>query len=108
MIPPAYGTYGTTARNMFRDGGFRNWDFSVFKNFKFRERFTAQFRAEFFNVLNHPEFANPNGVAGAGYNDPSVGPGFGCGCATSDTAAGNPILGSGGPRAMQLGLKLIF
>jgi hypothetical protein len=108
MIPPAYGTYGTTARNMFRDGGFRNWDFSVFKSFKFRERLIAQFRAEFFNVLNHPEFTNPNGMAGAGFNVPSVGPGFGCGCLTVDTGAGNPILGSGGPRAMQLGLKVIF
>ena len=67
-----------------------------------------QFRAEFFNVPNHPEFTNPNGVAGAGFNEPSVGPGFGCGCLTTQTGAGNPIIGSGGPRAIQLGLKLIF
>jgi hypothetical protein len=109
MVPPAYGTYGQMGKNVFRDGGFRNWDFSIFKSFKFRERLTAQFRAEFFNVLNHPEFSNPGGPGGgAGTTDPSVGAGFGCGCVTPDTGGSNPVLGSGGPRAMQLGLKLIF
>jgi Carboxypeptidase regulatory-like domain/TonB dependent receptor/TonB-dependent Receptor Plug Domain len=110
MIPPALGTFGTMGRNTFRDSGFRNWDFSVAKNWKFGERFGAQFRAEFFNVLNHPNFANPfGGQNGFGMNDPSVlGPGFGCGCATPDVAASNPVLGSGGARAIQLGLKLLF
>ncbi|MFZ3333445.1 MAG: carboxypeptidase regulatory-like domain-containing protein [Candidatus Acidiferrales bacterium] len=110
MIPPALGTFGTMGRNVFRDSGFRNWDFSVAKNWTFKERFGAQFRAEFFNVLNHPNFANPyGGQNGFGMNDPSVlGPGFGCGCATPDVAASNPVLGSGGNRAVQLGLKLSF
>jgi hypothetical protein len=40
-------------------------------------------------------------------NDPSVQP-FGCGCATPDVAAANPVIGSGGSRAVQLGLKLAF
>lgn len=105
LIPPAFGTYGTMGRNVFRDTGFRNLDFSVFKNWKFKERLTAQFRAEFFNVFNHPIFANP---ALSGFNDPS-GPGlWGCGCATPDVAATNPVLGSGSNRAIQLGLKLLF
>ena len=111
MIPPAFGQFGTMGRNIFRDGGFRNLDFSVSKNWKFRDRLTAQFRAEFFNILNHPNFANPyGGRNGYGLNDPSApGPGgFGCGCATPDQAAGNPVLGSGSNRAIQLGLKLIF
>ncbi len=110
MIPPALGTFGTMGRNTFRDLGFRNWDFSVAKNWKFGERFGAQFRAEFFNVLNHPNFANPyGGQNGFGMNDPSVlGTGFGCACATPDAAASNPVLGSGGARAIQLGLKLLF
>jgi hypothetical protein len=94
---------------MFRDNGFKNWDFSVFKNFKFQEWFTAQFRVEFFNILNHVSFSNPGGPGGgAGTTDPSVGAGFGCGCVTPDTGGSNPVLGSGGARAMQLGLKLIF
>ena len=59
-------------RNLFRDSGFRNWDFSVVKNWRFTERFEVQFRAEFFNILNHPNFANPfGGQNGYGHNDPS-------------------------------------
>jgi len=108
LTPPAIGSIGNSGRNFLRDSGFRNWDFSVTKNWKYRERLNAQFRAEFFNILNHPEFTNPNGPAGAGYNDPSAGFGFGCGCATPDQAAPNPVLGSGGARSVQLGLKLIF
>ena len=110
MVPPPYGSYGTTGRNIFRDGGFRDWDFSVSKDWKFQERLTAQFRAEFFNVLNHPSFANPYGGAGGGAvsHDPSLGAGFGCGCVTPDVGGANPVLGVGGSRAIQLGLKLIF
>ena len=111
MIPPVIGTFGTMGRNLFPDAGFYNWDFSVAKNWKLGERFGAQFRAEFFNILNHPNFANPfGGQNGWAHNDPSVpGPGgFGCGCATPDVAASNPVIGSGGSRAVQLGLKLSF
>jgi len=110
LIPPALGTFGTMGRNIFRDTGFRNVDLSVAKNFKFGERFAAQFRAEFFNILNHPNFANPfGGQNGWAHNDPSGGGGFfGCSCATPDVAASNPVIGSGGSRAVQLGLKLTF
>jgi hypothetical protein len=110
MIPPAFGTFGTMGRNTFRDTGFRNWDFSIAKNWKIGERFGIQFRSEFFNILNHPNFANPfGGQNGFGQNDPSVlATGFGCGCATADVAASNPVLGSGGSRSIQFGLKLSF
>jgi len=78
------------------------------KNWKFGERLNTQFRAEFFNILNHPNFANPyGGQNGFGLNDPSAQP-FGCGCVTPDVAAANPVIGSGGSRAIQLGLKLLF
>ena len=109
LTPPAYGSLGTMSRNMFRDSGFRDWDFSVLKDWKVKERLTAQFRAEFFNILNHPNFANPYGAFTTYYNnDPSGGLGFGCGCITPDAATGNFVLGSGGARDIQLGLKLIF
>jgi hypothetical protein len=109
MIPPALGTFGTMGRNVFRDPGFRNWDFSVAKNWKFAERFQIQFRAEFFNILNHPNFANPfGGQNGFAFNDPSSPGTFGCGCKTPDGAASNPVIGSGGNRATQFGLKFIF
>jgi hypothetical protein len=108
MIPPGYGQFGTMGRNTFPDSGFRNVDFSVAKNWHFGETLRAQFRAEFFNIFNHPNFANPyGGQNGYGQNDPGVG-GFGCGCATPDVAAANPVIGSGGSRAVQLGLKFLF
>jgi hypothetical protein len=108
LLPPALGTFGTVGRNEFRDTGFRNWDFSVAKTWRFHERFGVQFRAEFFNILNHPNIANPfGGQNGWAHNDPSTGS-FGCGCATPDVAASNPVIGSGGSRATQLGLKLSF
>jgi hypothetical protein len=109
MTPPAPGTFGLMGRNTFRDSGFKNWDFSLHKTWKWRERYSAQFRAEMFNFLNHPNFANPyGGQNGWGHNDPSVPGQFGCGCATPDVAASNPVIGSGGSRAVQLGLKLAF
>jgi hypothetical protein len=108
MIPPTPGTFGTMGRNIFRDTGFKNVDLSLAKNWKLGERLHAQFRAEFFNIFNHPNFANPfGGQNGFAKNDPSTGS-FGCGCATPDVAAANPVIGSGGARATQLGLKFTF
>ena len=108
LIPPPLGTFGTMGRNIFRDTGFKNVDLSVAKNFKWGERLGAQFRAEFFNIFNHPNFANPfGGQNGWAHNDPSSGS-FGCSCATPDVAASNPVIGSGGARAVQFGLKLTF
>jgi hypothetical protein len=110
MTPNATGTFGNMGRNIFRDRGFRDVDFSVFKTFTYKERYSAQFRVEFFNMFNHPLIANPFGsVNGWGVgDDPSAPTTFGCGCATNDVGAGNPQVGSGTPRAMQLGLKLQF
>jgi hypothetical protein len=114
LVPPAYGSYGTTSRGEWRDGGFRNVDLSVTKAFKFKERLTAQFRAEFFNIINRPDFVNPQGGPGGGGAtlDPTgAGPttnGLAYVTNTPDIASSNPVLGSGGPRAIQLGLKLIF
>jgi len=108
MIPPPLGQFGNMGRNLFRDSGFKDFDFSIAKNWQLGERLHAQFRAEFFNILNHPNFANPyGGQNGYGLNDPSAQP-FGCGCATPDVAAANPVIGSGGSRAVQLGLKFTF
>jgi Carboxypeptidase regulatory-like domain/TonB dependent receptor len=111
MTPPAPGTFGTMGRNVFRDSGFYNWDLSAVKNWETGGSWHIQFRAESFNLLNHPNIANPfGGQNGWGHNDPSVpgNGGFGCGCATPDVAASNPVIGSGGSRAIQLGVKFAF
>ena len=106
MIPPAVGTFGTMRRNMFRGPSLNNWDFSIVKNTRLGERVNFQFRAEFFNILNHPHFANP-AASTLLFEDPS-GSNFGCACATPDVGAANPVIGTGGPRNIQLGLKFIF
>lgn len=109
MTPPEFGTFGTMGRNIFRGPGYRNWDFSVVKNWTLNERYTIQFRGEFFNILNHPNFTNPYGVGGQlGSVDPSVPGTFGFSGETPDVAGANPVMGSGGPRAIQLGLKFKF
>ena len=97
---PAVGTFGTCAPYQFYGPGLQMWDLSLFKDFHFTERFKLQFRTEFFNAFNHPNFGNPNGDISSG--------GFG---KVSNTL--NPILGSdsggpGDPREIQFGLKLYF
>jgi hypothetical protein len=111
MAPPKSGTFGTMGRNIFRDSGFKNLDFSVFKNFTWKERYTAQFRLEVFNVLNHPIPENPYGASNGssgGNNDASTPAGFGGALGTPDVVAGNPVVGSGSARDVQVGLKLTF
>jgi|SRR5579872_3684856 len=112
LIPAAYGGSGNTSPNMFRGMPYYNVDLSVTKVFKFNERLSAQFRAEFFNIFNHPEISNPFGGPGGDntYTDPSAdaGASFGFRPTTPDVLSSNPVLGSGGARAMQLGLKILF
>jgi hypothetical protein len=110
LVPPPFGSYGNSGRNLWRDGGFKQLDLSIDKAIKFNDRLSTQFRAEFFNLLNHSIFCNPNGIAGGANStpgDPNT-PGFGSAGSTPDVCASNPEIGSGGPRAIQLGLKLIF
>ena len=111
MLAPANGTFGTMGRNIFRDSGFKDLDFSVFKNFTFKERYGLQFRAEVFNVLNHPAIENPYGASNGssgGNNDPSSPSTFGGAIGTPDVVAGNPLVGSGDSRDIQVGLKIRF
>jgi Carboxypeptidase regulatory-like domain len=51
--------YGDLGRNIFRGPFEQNWDFSVVKDFPFAETQNVEFRAEFFNLWNHPNFNNP-------------------------------------------------
>ncbi len=110
ITPPALGSFGNMGRNIFRDQGFKDWDFSIFKNFSFKERYGIQARWEIFNVLNHPVAANPSGASSFVNTNNSPGPGapLGASFLTPDFAAGNPLIGSGSQRVMQVGLKLSF
>jgi hypothetical protein len=98
---PGPGQFGTCAPHQFYGPGIQMWDLSLFKQFKFTERYQLQFRTEFFNAFNHPNFANPNANIGS--------PGsFG---KVNNTLA--PILGTdsggpGDPREIQFALKLYF
>jgi hypothetical protein len=109
---PADGTFGDLGRDQIYGPGFRNLDFSATKNFQFREHYTLQFRAEFFNIFNHPNFALPSNVINPGINadgtkNLNAGP-AGSITQTPDVAQGNPGLGGGGPRVMQFGVRLQF
>ena len=93
-------TFGNAGRNIVTGPGFHNFDFSVLKNTHIGEHVNAQFRAEFFNITNHPNFALPSNILAA--------PNFGELFQTPDAAQNNVGLGSGGPRLIQFALKLSF
>ena len=86
---------GSLGRNIVIGPGFSNTDFSVIKNTKVGERMRAQFRAEFFDLFNHPNFGQPGRVVGS--------PGFG-----RITSTRFPTGESGSSRQVQFALKLIF
>jgi len=107
LTPAAYGTDGNTAKGFFKGPAYKNVDFSVAKLWKVKERYSAQFRVEFFNFFNRVDLS-PSLTS----TSPSSGftGQFGCSCSTPDSGNRNlnPVLGSGGPRHVQFGLKLTF
>jgi len=93
-------TFGDSGRNIVEGPGYKDWDFALLKNTSLEHGITLQFRAEFFNILNHPNFALPNHVL--------TSPSFGALFQTPDVAENNVGLGSGGPRLIQFAVKLLF
>ena len=59
---PIYGTVGNLGRDTLTGPGYANWDLSLLKATQLTERTRLQFRAEFFNVLNHTNLQTPNAV----------------------------------------------
>jgi hypothetical protein len=111
---PADNTIGTCGRNAFRGPGFQQWDFNLIKTTKITERMSLQVRFEVFNLLNHPNF-NPSPSSNVISQDKiddiankEANVTFSNYSQTPDIAAGNPFLSQGGPRAAQIGLKIIF
>ncbi len=86
---PRQFTYGNGGRNILRGPGRTNLDFSAFKVIPVTERFQLQFRGEFFNIFNHPQFDLPNATIGS-------------------AAAGVISSTVGSPRDIQLSLRLTF
>ncbi|MGA2181936.1 MAG: TonB-dependent receptor [Bryobacteraceae bacterium] len=112
---PGTQHFGNLGRNAFTGPPFKDFDFSLVKNNTFHEWLNVQFRVDFFNIFNHPNFSNPMLPAFgldflAGSMPDSNGRGIGSIpiTATPDVGSGNPFLGGGGPRTVQLGLKFKF
>jgi len=100
-LTPGQGTLG---RNAFRGFGFTQMDFSIARRFALKDRLKLQFRLDFFNIFNHPNFANPD-------NDIDDGPlFFGLSSQMLNQSLGglNALYQIGGPRSLQASLKLIF
>jgi hypothetical protein len=106
--------FGNMGRNSLRGPAFKELNFSIFKDTHLTERAILQFRADFFNILNHPNFANPNlpnfitDPASNGLDATGRGIGNLGLTATGDVGIGNPFLGGGGPRGTQFSLKITF
>jgi hypothetical protein len=94
FVLPTAGTYGNLGRGVYRGPGLADLDVSLFKTTTITERTSLQFRAEFFNALNHANFGTPNATvfSGAAFN-PSAG------LITTTTITS---------RQIQFGLKLVF
>lgn len=100
---PSTVRQGTEGRNDIPGFGLTQVDLSIGRNFRFTERFNLQFRADAFNVFNHPNFTNPDGLIELGPTDLQ---------STMMLNKGlgglNPLFQEGGPRSLQLSLKLTF
>jgi hypothetical protein len=99
---------GTLGRNALRGFGAAQWDFALRREFQLREAWRLQFRAEVFNTLNHPNFAAPAAnLAGAFFGQSTST--LAQGLAGSSPGGGfNAFFQFGGPRSVQLALKLLF
>jgi hypothetical protein len=106
---------GDTPRNFLRGFGVTQVDFAVHRDFPIHESLKLQFRAEMFNIFNHPNFGPPDGnflsstfggPAGFGLSTQMLGQSLNSG--NLGGGAFNPLYQLGGPRSMQFALKFDF
>jgi Carboxypeptidase regulatory-like domain len=90
--------YGNSGIGIIQGPGQFNWDLAILKTVRFLEKQTVQFRTEFFNAFNHPQFSNPNYGAAATYALPNVRSG----------AFGQITSNNVNPRVIQFALKYSF
>lgn len=105
---------GNLGRNALGGFGVAEWDFAVHRDFPMRESVKLQFRAEMFNLLNHPNFGPPVGDL---QSPSTINPQFGRSTSMLGQSLAGGYLGAGafdplyqlgGPRSIQLALKLFF
>ena len=94
--------FGNVPRNSQRLFGAWQMDLAVRREFPVRESLRVQFRAEAFNIFNHPNF----GTVDPNFGDASFG--LATGTLASSLGVLSPLYQSGGPRSMQFALKVIF
>ena len=97
FVDPALGSFGDVGRNTVEAPGYRTWDFSAFKFFKTSERTELEFRAEFFNLLNHTNFLFANSGPQNGNNATILG-----------TSQFGSLTAARSPRQIQFALKFSF
>jgi len=107
VAPPA-GTQGNFGRNVLRGFGATQVDLALQRQFHLTERVGLTFRSEFFNIFNHPNFGSPNNSLTSplfGQSTQMLASFLGSGGANGGF---NPLYQIGGPRSIQLALKLQF
>ena len=106
--PAPAGTQGNLGRNVLRGFGAWQVDVGVQRQFQLTERLRVRFRAEFFNLFNHPNFGSPTNVLTSplfGRSTQTLANSLGSGGANGGF---NPLYQMGGPRSIQFALKLQF
>jgi hypothetical protein len=105
---PTAGQQGDFGRNVLRGFGATQFDVGLQRQFHITENVGLRFRAEFFNIFNHPNFGNPNNDLTSplfGHSTQMLASSLGSGGANGGF---NPLYQIGGPRSVQLALKLAF
>ena len=108
FVAPPPGIQGNFGRNVLRGFGATQVDFALQRQFHITERFGLFFRAEFFNIFNHPNFGSPNNDLTSplfGQSTQMLASFLGSGGANGGFS---PLYQIGGPRSIQLALKLQF
>jgi hypothetical protein len=97
---PVSGTFGDAPRNLARGPGAWQIDLGLGKRIAISERVRLEFRSEFFNIFNHPQYGLPQATFGL--------PGFGTVTQTVNTTTPVSPIGAGTPREIQLAVKVVF
>jgi hypothetical protein len=99
FVAPASGTFGAAPRDVARGPGAWQIDMGIGKHFSVTELAQIEFRSEFFNIFNHPQYGLPNATVGSGFGTITTG--------VNTTTPVSPV-GTGTPREIQFALRIAF